>query len=241
MTRTFPVLLRMQVARLRRSWRQYLIVSSTMPAGIMLLLRAMLPHPAPQVALQIVAGNIALAVAITAIVMLAQRIAWMRQSHVLDYYATLPVPLGALVLAVLLSYLMFALPGMALVLLLGALSFHLPLHLGWILLPDILLLGVALSGIGVLIGLLARDEQLAGLFGNLVMMAVLFLGVIPASRVPLLMRDVAWALPSTYGVRLLIGAFQRGAADTPLLLLGLALYGAALFALALTLRARQES
>ncbi len=200
----FSVLLAMQLARARRSWRQYIIVSSAMPTGIAILLRAMTSHPDRALALQIISGNVVLSVAITAIAMLAQQVAWMRQNRTFDYYHTLPVPNAAVILAILVAYLLFALPGIAVVLTAGAIFYgvHLQFSLG--LVPAILGTGVALSGIGALLGIASRDGELAGLTGNLVMMAVLFLGIIPPGRLPLPLIALSDILPSTYGVRLLL-------------------------------------
>ncbi len=194
----------MQLARARRSWRQYIIVSSAMPSGIAILLRAMTSQPGKVLALQIISGNVVLSVAITAIAMLAQQVAWMRQNRTFDYYHTLPVGNSAVILAILVAYLLFALPGIAVVLTVGALFYGVHLQISWGLIPAILATGVALSGIGALLGIAARDSELAGLTGNLVMMAVLFLGIIPAARLPLLLVALSDALPSTYGVRLIL-------------------------------------
>ncbi len=200
----FWVLLSMQLARARRSWRQYIIVSSAMPSGIAILLRAMTSHPSAALALQIISGNVVLSVTITAIAMLAQQVAWMRQNRTFDYYHTLPVANSAVILAILVAYLIFALPGIAVVLTVGALFYGVHLVISWGLVPVILGTGVALSGIGALLGMASRDGELAGLTGNLVMMAVLFLGIIPASRLPLPLVALSDILPSTYGVRLLL-------------------------------------
>ncbi len=200
----FWVLLGMQLARARRSWRQYIIVSSAMPSGIAILLRAMTSHPGEALALQIISGNVVLSVAITAIAMLAQQVAWMRQNRTFDYYHTLPVPNFAVILAILVAYLLFALPGIAVVLTVGALFYGVHLVISPGILPAILGTGVALSGIGALLGIASRDGELAGLTGNLVMMAVLFLGIIPSGRLPLPLVALSDILPSTYGVRLLL-------------------------------------
>lgn len=208
---SFLVLLRMQLARLRRSWRQYVVVSSAMPSGIVLLLRAMSGHVSQAVALQVITGNLVLSVAITSIAMLAQQVAWMKASRTFDYFRTLPVPSAAVVLSILVAYLVFALPGMAIVLIVGRLLYGVGMHIGLLLLPAVLLTGVALSGIGAAIGLLSRTDQLAGLTGNLVMMVVLFLGIIPAARVPEAVNAISWIIPSTYGVHLLMALLGPGA------------------------------
>jgi ABC-2 type transport system permease protein len=196
----FWVPLLMQLARVRLSWRQYLIVSSAMPLGIVLLLRLAGSVTTRDDAVQIITGNVVLAIAITAISMLAQRIAWMKAQRVFDYYATMPISRVLLLLAILTSFFIFALPGIAAILVVGALLYHVSLVLSWTLLPLIAGCGLALAGIGVAIGLAAPDEQLAGLFANLAMMAVLFLAIIPPDRLPQGITTIAWIIPSTYAV-----------------------------------------
>ena len=219
----FVTLLRMQLARVRTSWRPYLIVSSAMPLGIAVLMRAIMTED--QVARfgeQIVAGSAVLAIAMTAVVMLAQRIAALRESGGLDFYATLPVKRWMLVLAVLLSFAIFSLPGTMIVAVLGALLFDLSFTALWAAFPVWVLGSFALAGFGVAIGLAAPDEQLAGMYSNLAMMAVLFLGIIPASKMPGWLGPVRAVLPSTYAVDALKpgleGAFTTGQAWDLLLL-----------------------
>lgn len=195
------VLLSMQLARLRTAWRPYLIVSSAMPLGIALLMRAIMNRE--QIATfgeQIVAGCAVLAIAMTAIVMLAQRVAALKETGGLDFYATLPVSRAALILSVLVSFAVFALPGMLIVLAGGAALFDLSMAALWSALPVWLAGSIALAGIGVALGFVAPDEQLAGMYSNLAMMGVLFLGILPPDKLPDLLDPVRAVLPSTYAV-----------------------------------------
>lgn len=211
----FSTLLRMQLARVRTSWRPYLIVSSAMPLGIAVLLRAIMSRgQVEEFGEQIVAGSAVLAIAMTAVVMLAQRIAALRESGGLDFYATLPVKRWMLVSAILLSFAIFSLPGTLIVSFVGALLFDLSLAALWAAVPVWALGSFALAGVGVAVGLAAPDEQLAGMYSNLAMMAVLFLGIIPASKLPGWLGPVRAVLPSTYAVDALKpgleGAFTAG-------------------------------
>jgi ABC-2 type transport system permease protein len=195
------VLLAMQLARLRTAWRPYLIVSSAMPLGIALLMRAIMDREqVAEFGEQIVAGCAVLAIAMTAIVMLAQRVAALKESGGLDFYATLPVSRSALILSVLVSFAVFALPGMLIVLAGGAALFDLSLAALWSALPVWLAGSMALAGIGVALGFVAPDEQLAGMYSNLAMMGVLFLGILPVDKLPDALGPVRAALPSTYAV-----------------------------------------
>jgi ABC-2 type transport system permease protein len=227
----FTTLLRMQLARVRTSWRPYLIVSSAMPLGIAVLLRAIMdPRQVEQFGEQIVAGSAVLAIAMTAIVMLAQRIAALKESGGLDFYSSLPVKRWMLVLAVLVSFAIFSLPGTIIVSVLGAMLFDLSLTALWAAVPVWALGSFALAGLGVGVGLAAPDEQLAGMYSNLVMMAVLFLGIIPTGRLPGWLGPVRAILPSTYAVDALkpglAGAFTSGQVWDLLLL---ALFGTLFF------------
>jgi ABC-2 type transport system permease protein len=197
----FAVLLRIQMARLRTSWRPYLIVSSVMPLGIAVLLRAIMDRDQiKEFGAQIVAGSAVLAIAMTAVVMLAQRVSWLKESGALDYYTTLPVSKASMIGSVLLSFAVFSLPGTVIVLGLGAALFELSPAALWAAVPVWALGSFALAGVGVAIGFGAPDEQLAGMYSNLAMMAVLFLGILPADRLPGWLAPVRAVLPSTYAV-----------------------------------------
>lgn len=227
----FLVLLRLQMARVRTAWRPYLIVSSAMPLGIAVLLRAIMDESqVEEFGHQIVAGSAVLAIAMTAIVMLAQRVAALKEAGAIDYYSTLPVSRAAVVGSILVSFAIFALPGTIIVVTFGAMLFDLSLAALWAVVPVWLLGSFALAGIGVAIGFWAPDEQLAGMYSNLAMMAVLFLGILPANKLPEWLSPVRVVLPSTYAVEALKpgldGTVGSGIAGD---LAVLALFGAILF------------
>jgi ABC-2 type transport system permease protein len=197
----FKVLWLIQLSRLRTSWRPYLIVSSAMPLGIAVLLRAVMDDAQiDRYGEQIVAGCAVLAIAMTAVVMLAQRVSSLKETGALDYYATLPVSRAAVVGAVLLSFSVFALPGTVIVVLAGSSMFGFSLAAVWAAVPVWILGSFALSGVGAAIGFAAPDEQLAGMYSNLAMMAVLFLGILPSASLPRWVAPLKAVLPSTYAV-----------------------------------------
>lgn len=237
MGRQALLLLLMSLAPVRQAWRPYLMVSSTMPLGIMLLPWLVGVPLAMAERLQIVAGSAVLAVAMTSVSLLAQRLAALRAAQAFHYYATLPVARVALLASVFLAFFAFALPGLALILLLGGAVYDLPIGGTW-LLPLLALhlaaTGLALAGLGAVIGLTARTEQVAAMLGNVAMMAVLFLGIIPPERMPEALRVALWVLPSTYAIEALKHYFS-GTLGAGYLLASLAAvtaYAAALLALA---------
>jgi ABC-2 type transport system permease protein len=226
------ILFRLQLAGLRRHWRPYVIVSAVMPAGIVLLVHMVAPHMSNAETAQVVLGDMLLAEAISTIVMLSQQVAWLRQSRALDHYRLLPISEPLFLSILTLCYSLFAWPGVLCIGIEGALLDGLPLSANPLMLPILLLSGVALGGIGALIGLLSPREGLAGLFGNLVMMGILFAGVVPIAGAS------AWAvwllrlLPSTYGISLLRDVSLGGTAGSPGDWLALLLYCVAALAAA---------
>jgi ABC-2 type transport system permease protein len=150
-------------------------------------------------------------VAFVALNLLAQRLGAQRNSRALDYYAALPAPASSVVLGTAASYASFAVPGCAVVAVVGALLYRLPLGHLWLLLPVVVVAGAALSGLGAAIGLLAPRPELATVAGQLGMTAVLFLGVIRASRLPAAVRALRAVLPSTYAV----DALREGLTSAP--------------------------
>ena len=229
----FWVMFRLQLARVRLAWRPYMMVSTVMPLGIVLLIYLIgRGTDLASTGAQVVAGNVVLSLTITCVSMLAQRVAWMKRARAFDYYATLPVSLILLLLAIPLSFLVFALPGMVIVLAAGALLFHVAVRPN----PEFLLFipfaAAALAGIGAYLGLVARDDQLAAVYGNLVMMLILFLGSIVPTHFPYAIQVLRWIVPSTYAVEALRESF-RG----PIPVAHLLLYPAALTAFATLLLA----
>jgi ABC-2 type transport system permease protein len=199
---------RQQLARGRVARVSLLFVASFQSIGLLLLLRGVLSDSSDTTGQQVVAGSTVLVVAFVALNLLAQRFGAMRASGALDYYLTLPVPPGAVVLATAASYATFAIPGTVITAVVGGLVYDLPLGRLWLLAPVIVLTGAALAGLGALLGLLAPRPELATVAGQLGMSAVLFLDIIPASHLPLALRIIRAAIPGTYGADVLAVGFR---------------------------------
>jgi len=192
------VVLRQQLARARVARVPLLFVASFQSIGILLLLRGVVDEGSTTTRQQVVAGATVLVVAFVALNLLAQRFGAMRAAGALDYYGTLPVPPAAVVLGTAAAYAAFAVPGTVVTAVVGALLYDLPLGRLWILAPVALLAGASLAGVGALMGLLAPKPELATVGGQLGMSVVLFLGIIPGSRLPVVVRALRAAVPSTY-------------------------------------------
>jgi ABC-2 type transport system permease protein len=200
---------RQQLARGRVARIPLLFVAGFQSIGLLLLLRGVVDRSSETTGEQVVAGSTVLVVAFVALNLLAQRFGAMRASGALDYYLTLPVPASSVVLGTAASYATFAVPGTVVTAVSGALVYRLPLGRLWLLVPVVVLAGAALAGVGALIGLLAPRPEIATVLGQLGMSAVLFLDIIPASRLPLVLRGIRAVLPGTYGADVLADGFRR--------------------------------
>ena len=187
-----------QVSRGKVSRGPLLFVATLQSVGILLLLRGVIDTGDAATAQQVVAGSTVLVVAFVALNLLAQRFGALRGDGGLDHYAALPVPAAAVVLGTVATYATFTVPGAVLTAAIGCLLYGLPLTHLWVLLLVLPLAGASLAGIGALLGLLAPRPELATVAGQLGMSVVLFLGIVPAERMPLVLQGVRAVLPSSY-------------------------------------------
>ncbi|MFF8730798.1 ABC transporter permease [Streptomyces sp. NPDC015171] len=189
---------RAQLSRARVARIPLLFVATFQSVGITVMMRGVVDS-GPE-AQSVVAGSSVLVVAYVALNLLSQYFGQLRASGGLDHYATLPVPPAAVVLGAAAAYASFTVPGTLVTAVFGCALFGLPLTNLWILVAVIPLAGAALAGLGAACGLLAPRPELATLLGQLGMSAALLLGVLPADRMPQIIRLARDLLPSTYGV-----------------------------------------
>ena len=198
-----------QVSRAKAARGPLLFVATLQSVGILLLLRGVVDEGTASTSRQVVAGSTVLVVAFVALNLLAQRFGMLRGTGALDHYAALPIPPAAVVLGTAASYATFTVPGAVVTAVFGCLLYGLPVTHLWILLLVLPLAGASLAGLGAAVGLLAPRPELATVAGQLGMSAVLFLGIIPAHRMPQVLRLLRAVVPSTYAADALAEALGR--------------------------------
>jgi ABC-2 type transport system permease protein len=231
--RTLPVmlshyggLLRLLLAEYRNTWFIHVIFGFLMPLGIVFFVKYMGGGISQERTVYLLGGNLATAIVFGPTMMLAGKIGWGRQNREFDYWASLPLPKMVLILAIVSVSLVFALPGLAALYLLGRLMLGLPLGNGLWLIPLVPLGALSLVGLGAFIGCYARDGQTANTLANLLMLFATFLSptMIPVEAMPAPLRLVAPLTPITYAAdafRLVLnGKFGTGLAYDVLILLG---------------------
>lgn len=196
-----------QLARARVARVPLLFVAGFQSLGILLLLRGLVHSTGDVTRQQAVAGATVLVAAFVGLNLLAQRFGALRADGGLDYYAALDTPGLAVVAGTAGAYATFAVPGSIATAVGGAALYGLPYSRLAILFAVVPLGGAALAGLGAALGLLAPRPELATVGGQLAMSAVLFLDIIPAYRLPVLLRGVRALVPSTYAADALAATF----------------------------------
>lgn len=198
-----------QLGRVRVARGPLLIVATVQSLGIVLLLRGVVHDHDPATGSSVVAGATILVVAFVALNLLAQRFGMLRATRALDYYAALPVSPAAVVLGTAASYAGFTLPGALVTCLVGAAVYGLPFGHLWVVVPAVVAASLALAGIGALAGLALPRPELATVAGQLGMTVVLFVGVIPVSHLPEVVRALRTVVPGVLSVDALADALRR--------------------------------
>jgi ABC-2 type transport system permease protein len=189
-----------QIARVRVARGPLLFVATVQSLGLVVLLRGVVHHHDVATATSIVGGSTILVVAFVALNLLAQRFGALRASSALDYYAALPVSPTAVVLGTAASYASFTVPGALVTAVAGVAIYGLPFANLWLVLLVVPVAGLVLSGFGAALGLGLPRPELATIAGQLGMTVVLFLGIIPPSHLPEVVRGLRDIVPGTLAV-----------------------------------------
>ncbi|HWE62950.1 MAG TPA: ABC transporter permease [Chloroflexota bacterium] len=202
---TFGDLFTIQFASVRTAWQWFFLVSSVIPLGLLFFLHSVAMTRNTATILYYITGNVIISLMLNSLAMLAGQLSWAKQSNTFDFYAGLPVSRAALILAIVAIAVLFAIPGMILLLILGGLIFVLPLSINPLVVLVLLLTPLALSGLGALIGVLAPSQQVANVVTNLSLVVVMFLSPVlaPAAALPGVLRVTSWLLPPTYAAEAL--------------------------------------
>lgn len=197
---SFGDLFYIQFATIRTGWQWHFLVSSVIPLGLLLFLRFVVPTAHTTTVMYYITGNVIVSLMFNSLAMLAGQLSWARQNKTFDFYAGLPVSRTVLILAIVAVSVLFAIPGMLLLLLLGIVTFHLPLSPNPLAVLVFVLAPMTLSGLGAIIGVLAPNSQIANVIANLVLVVVMFLSpvLIPVSALPGILQVTARLLPPTY-------------------------------------------
>jgi ABC-2 type transport system permease protein len=205
---TFAAVFVGQLSRARLAAIPIFLAATLQSVGLVVLLKGLVDSTSAVTRQSVVAGSSVTVVSFVALNLLAQRYGALRASRALDYYGALPVRPSAVVTATAAAWASFTVPGSVLVAVGGAAFYKLPLAHVWVIAPVVVAAGVSLAGLGALLGLLAPRPEIATVAGQLGMSLVMFLGLVPAHRLPGILQAARAIVPSTYAVDAFAESFR---------------------------------
>jgi ABC-2 type transport system permease protein len=205
---TFAAIFTGQLSRAKVAAIPIFIAATLQSVGLVVLLKGLVDSGSAVTEQSVVAGSSVTVVSFVALNLLAQRFGALKASGALDYYGALPVRPTAVVTATAAAWASFTIPGSVLVAVGGAAFYRLPLSHVWVIAPVVVAAGVSLAGLGALLGLIAPRPEIATVAGQLGMSLVMFLGLVPAHRLPGIVQAVRAAVPSTYAVDAFAESFR---------------------------------
>jgi ABC-2 type transport system permease protein len=138
-----------------------------------------------------------------------------------DYFKALPVPRLAPLVSEVGFWLLVQLPGTVLALVVASLRFHIGLHVGFGLVPAVLLVALAGASVGYAIAVALPPNVTAQLTSFLAIVILLFSPInFPASRLPSAVQAVHSVLPIQYMADVIRGSLTGRYADAPALAFG---------------------
>jgi ABC-2 type transport system permease protein len=198
-----------QLARARAAAIPIFMAATLQSVGLVVLLKGLVDTSTAVTEQSVVAGSSVTVVSFVALNLLAQRFGALRASGALDYFGALPVRPSAIVTAAAAAWASFTVPGSVLVAVGGAIFYGLPLANVWVIVPVVIAAGISLAGLGALLGLIAPRPEIATVAGQLGMALVMFLGLVPAHRLPGVIQAVRAIVPSTYAVDAFAESFKQ--------------------------------
>ncbi len=188
-----------QLANWRWSWRGLMLTSLIAPLLSTAAFSVFVREGADVLA-YILTGNMVMSLLFGTFDRVSTHFAYMRLVGRLDFFATLPIYRAALILATVSAFLVLSLPAVLLTLLMGALLLDLSLTLSPWIVVVLPLIGIALCGLGALIGVAVRSPEEVGNLSTLLTFVLVGFGpvIIPLDRLPPLIQTLSYLSPATY-------------------------------------------
>jgi ABC-2 type transport system permease protein len=196
----YLILLRLFLAEYRSLWFFYVFFGFVWPVGFIFFLKMTEGTISPAQAIFILGGNMATAIAFGPLFLLINKIGQGRERHEFEYWATLPLPKLAFVLAAISVAVLLSLPGLIGAYIIGMLMLGLSFSGNIVLLALIPVGALPLAGLGAMLGSYAPDGQTAGVIGNIMTIVIGFLSpmFLTLVQLPPPLRIIALFIPTTY-------------------------------------------
>jgi len=187
-------------ANVRNEWYFHAILGPLFPLAILAFMRMIGAVRDPAGALYVTAGNAIVTLVVGPLQSLNNDLAWGRQRNDLEYYSTLPFSKLQLILAFVSVSTIFTIPGMLFTILIGAIWLDFPVVFNPLILPIMVASALSMAGLGVVMGVHARNGHHANMMNSIAMLVVMFMSplLIPYENLPLVLRYTSKLLPTSY-------------------------------------------
>ncbi len=187
-------------ANIRNEWYFHVILGPIFPLALLIFMRMMKAIPDPETAFYVAAGNAILMLIMGPMQSLSNDLAIARQRNDLEYFAVLPFSRLQLVLAFCAVSSFITIPTKLLTVTIAALWLGFPLSPNPLVLVVMLVAGFSMAGVGVFIGVHAKNIHHANIMNMMVMMSVMFMSpvIIPRENLPLILQWTSRFLPPSY-------------------------------------------
>lgn len=197
--RSYALLLRWNLLRLRTELPFFLIIQTVISVGIVLGFAFLIPRHDQVTALYLSTGAPTVALITVGMVLAPQMVAQQKFRGLFDYQRAMPVPRLAMLAADATVWMVIALPGMVAAVLVAVVRFELSLAVSPLVVPAAGLVALATVAIGYGIAYAAKPE-VTGIISNMIIIMALMFSPInyPAERLPDWLASVHQWLPFQY-------------------------------------------
>jgi ABC-2 type transport system permease protein len=197
--RSYALLLKWNILRMRTSLPFLFIIQVLISAGIVLGFSFLVPNHDRVSALYLSTGAPTVALITVGMVLAPQMVSQQKLRGLFDYQRAMPVPRLAMLAADATVWMLVALPGMIVALVVAAVRFDLSYAISPLVVPAALMVALVAVAIGYGIGYAAKPE-LAGIISNMIIIVALMFAPVnyPADRLPDWFAAVHQWLPFQY-------------------------------------------
>jgi ABC-2 type transport system permease protein len=210
--------MRWQFLRQRSFLPVMFVIQLLLAVGVIYGLALLLPDIDPSTALYLSTGAPTLSLLILGLNVVPQEVTQSRLMGRHDYFRALPVPRLAPLAAEVSFWLLVQIPGTVLALIVASLRFDVGLHIGWAVVPAILLVALTGAAVGYALAI-SLPPQVTGLITSFLSVLILLFSPLnfPAERLPDGLQLLHRVLPIQYMADVVRGSLT-GHYDDPALL-----------------------
>lgn len=187
-------------ANIRNEWYFYFLLAPIFPLAMLVFLRLVGAIEDPAQALYMTAGNGVIVLVMGPMQSLSNDLAIARQRNDLEYFAALPFSKLQLVLAYGAVSSLATIPATLLALTVGALWLSFPVSFNPLIVVVMVTAALSMAGVGVFMGVIARNIHHANMLNTLGMVLVMFVSpmYIQYENMPVVLQWTSRLLPPSY-------------------------------------------